>query len=98
MIPNNVSTEDSASQESQPICQRKSCPNQGKSYSEATRRCTIQTTQKTDDFPTTLSGLSFPDNRITVDLCVTCYAVVLHDKTIQMLSIVAIGPYKGIRS
>ncbi len=87
-------------QESKPICQRGSCPNQGTTYNEASRRCTIEATQEVErpvtfygvTFMTILNGLAFPERRITVDLCVACHHIIKHDKRFKLISIVGIGP------
>lgn len=98
MIPiTNVNTENGNSQGSSPVCQRQGCIHKGTKYSEATRRCTIQLTQKTN-FPVVLNDLTFPNNRITVDLCIICYHLIKNDKTFQLLSIVGIGSYAEVSS
>jgi hypothetical protein len=78
------------SQESHPMCQRKTCPNRGKIYATASRRVALQTTQQAQ-FPTTIRGLHFPSSRTIVDLCVTCYHILKHDQTLQMLAIMGIN-------
>jgi hypothetical protein len=83
-------------------CQRGSCPNRGTTYCEASRRVTLQAVQEVKPpvtlygvtFATILNGLVFPSRRITVNLCVACYHILKHDKTIQMLSVIGIGPYE----
>ena len=78
--------------ESHSICQCKSCPNQGATYSEASRRVFIESVQILS-FPVVLNGLSFPCRQITVDLCVSCYHRIKRDQMFKILSVVPIGPY-----
>jgi hypothetical protein len=97
-----MSTETTKRQKPKPICQRGSCPVRGTTYSEASRRCTIEVTQECWQPPVTLygvtfmtilSGLAFPQRQMTVDLCVTCYHTMKQDKALQLFSVVGIGPY-----